>query len=270
MIRPLVIDCFPFRDELDILECRLTELHAAVDRFVLVEADVDHQDHPKPFHYLENAERFAPWADKIVAVQARNLPTVADFPDPWAREHAQREWIGEGLTRIGVSAHDVILQSDVDEIPRALPTRNVRPNGMLAFEQRLHCFAVDWLHPEPWRGTVAGRAGFVQSLGPLCFGKMRDARNTVNCPPYLRDAGWHLSWLGGREAAIAKLGAFCHPEIADRIEVGLAEDVFLVNGWHVDGKRMSAVDVDESWPRWVFERRCPENWFRPRIWTTER
>lgn len=264
MTRPKVIDCFPFRDELDLLECRLTELFDAVDYFVLVEADVDHQDHPKPFHYLENAERFEAWADKIVPVQAKGMPTVQDDPDPWAREHAQREFIGLGLERIGVNGDDVLLQSDVDEIPKALHARNVRPQGLVAFEQRLHCFAVDWLHPEPWRGTVAGRAGFVAGLGDRAFGRMRDSRNTALCPPYLRDAGWHLSWLGGRDAALAKLGSFCHPEIAERTEAGLREDFFLREGFHVDGTRMRPVDVDESWPRYVFERRCPENWFRVR------
>jgi flavin reductase (DIM6/NTAB) family NADH-FMN oxidoreductase RutF len=45
MSRPRVVDCFPFNNELDMLECRLTELYDAVDAFVLVEARVDHQDH---------------------------------------------------------------------------------------------------------------------------------------------------------------------------------------------------------------------------------
>jgi hypothetical protein len=27
---------------------------------------------------------------------------------------------------------------------------------------------------------------------------------------------------------------------------------------------MSPVDVDAEWPRYVFERRCPSEWFRPR------
>jgi hypothetical protein len=35
-------------------------------------------------------------------------------------------------------------------------------------------------------------------------------------------------------------------------------------GLHVDGTKMLPVDVDATWPRWVYERRCPANWFRPR------
>ena len=58
---PLVIDTFPLNDELDILEMRLTEIGDAVDFVVAVEADVTHQDRPKPYHLTENLERFDRW-----------------------------------------------------------------------------------------------------------------------------------------------------------------------------------------------------------------
>lgn len=249
-----VWDAFMLHDELDLLECRLTELDTAVDRFVIVEADVTHQDNPKPSYYLDNSERFAPWADRIVHVWATDLPTSQQDRDPWAREHAQREWIWRGLA--DAEPDDVILQSDVDEIPTAVCARNVRPSGFVAFDQSLYCFAVDWLHPERWRGTVAARVGQVTS-----FGAMRDARNIAKPLP---NAGWHLSWLGGKDAQLHKLDAFCHPEISGRCREGIEVDIWLSEGWHVDGKKLIPVDVDASWPRWIAEGRCPPSWFRPR------
>lgn len=269
MARPLVIDAFPFNNELDILEMRLVELYDAVDRFVLVEASRDHQDHPKPYWYADHRERFAPWADKIVHVQVADgeMPSLEADNDPWAREHAQREYIGRGLAAIDdVDMDTIVLQSDVDEIPRALLARNVRPgNGMVVFEQRLHCFAIDWLHPQPWYGTVAAsvRALSVMPAGRW-FAWQRDNRLRVQCPPHLRDGGWHFSWLGGKEAALAKLGSFCHPEIAERTEHLLTEDVFLREGYHVDGTRMTPCDVDETYPRWIREGHAPAVWYRPR------
>lgn len=262
MTRPRVIDCFPFHSELDLLQCRLEELHDSVDHFVLVEAHRNHQDVDKPLYYAENAARFKPWADKIVHVIAGPMPSLAENPDHWSREHAQREYIGDGLTKLAVSADDIILQSDLDEIPRALQTRNARTSGLIAFEMSLHCFKVDWVHPQRWRGTVAGRAGFVHGLGAQCFAKMRNARNTVACPPPYRDAGWHLSWLGDTEAAKRKLEYFCHTEISDEVTVGLKDDFYASEGWHVDGHKMQPVEVDETWPRYIYERRCPANWFR--------
>ena len=265
-MRPLVVDVFPFNNELDMLQCRLEEMSSAVDFFIAIEADVDHQDHPKPFHLSDNLSRFDAWSDQLIVVRATGLPTIDDDPDPWARELAQREYAMEGLRQINqrrpLMGTDIVLHGDVDEICRAVHVRNVRPrNGFVTFEQRLHCFAVDWLHPDPWGGTVAATFQQLGALGQWPFQKLRNTRNANMALP---DAGWHLSWLGGKEAALAKLGSFCHPEIAERTLVGLSSDLYLREGFHVDGRRMKPVDVDDSWPKMIGERRCPEVWFRPR------
>lgn len=253
----MLYDAFMFHDELDTLEMRLYELQDVPGIVhVIVEADVTHQDEPKPSYLSDNWERFSPWHERIRRVWATNLPTVAEFPDPWAREHGQREWISRGL--FDADGDDVIVQSDVDEIPNPLVMRWLKPNGMVALEQRMCCFAVDWLHPKPWYGPVASRVRHITQFGP-----MRDARNIA---PPLPNGGWHFSWLGGDEANLKKLNSFCHPEVADRIYAGLTAggNRFREDGYHVDLERMEPVDVDETWPKWIVERKCPDVWWRPR------
>lgn len=251
----MIWDCFMFHDELDVLECRLTELENVPGlTHVVVEADVTHQGDPKPSYYRDNRDRFAPWKDRIVSVFASQLPSRAEAPDPWAREHAQRERIAAGIT--DAIATDVIIESDVDEIPTPLIVRNLRPHGFVALQQRCYSMAVDWQHPQPWRGPVATTVGNVRT-----FTALRDARNTA---PVLANGGWHLGWLGGPAAQEHKLDAFCHPEIADRTRDGIRANRFLTEGFHVDGAKLIPVDVDETWPRYVYERRCPPSWFRPR------
>lgn len=279
--RPLVIDSFPIHDEMDLLECRLVETYDAIDYAVAVEADVTHQDAPKPYYLSENIDRFAPFKDKLIVVRATGLPTLADDPDPWARELAQRGFVADGLLQIpDLTADDIVVHGDVDEIPRAVCIRNVRPRPgwFVCFEQRLHCFAVDWLHPDGWGGQVAGRLGDIVRLGDHLnpFARLRDKRNRYlwpNWPEFrtdpkdvLYDSGWHLSWLGGQEAAFKKLGAYCHPEIADRVQEGLERDLFLREGWHVDGRKMTPVDVDGDldYPKWIEEGNAPASWYRPR------
>lgn len=266
MSRPLVIDTFPFNNEMDMLQCRLEEMYDAVDFFVAVEADVDHQDHAKPYHLSDNRAQFDAWAEKLIIIRATGLPTLADDPDPWARELAQREFAMDALRQINARTElkptDIILHGDVDEVCRSLAVKNVRANGgFVTFEQRLHCFAVDWLHPDPWGGTVAAQVKDFAAQGQWPFQKLRNTRNYNVAIP---DAGWHLSWLGGKEAALKKLGSFCHPEIAERTLVGLSTDLYLREGFHVDGRRMTPVDVDDTWPAYIAERRCPTEWFRPR------
>ena len=254
---PHIYDSFMLNDDLDVLEARLYELENIPNlTHIVVEADVTHQDNPKPSYLSDNWSRFSAWHDRIIRVWATGLPTVRDDPDPWAREHAQREHIGRGL--VDADPHDVLIQSDVDEIPNPLVVRNLRPNGLIGLEQRMCCFAVDWLHPDPWYGPVAARVGQIGR-----FGLMRDARNTC---PHIPNGGMHLSWMGDDEANLRKLNAFCHPEVADRIHAGLttAGNRFREDGYHVDLKKMIAADVDETWPRWVYERKCPDVWWRDR------
>ena len=89
---------------------------------------------------------------------------------------------------------------------------------------------------------------------------MRDTRSSLQA---VSAGGFHLNWLGGPQAQREKLAASCHAgELPrDLIESGrcYAEGIDYTG----DG-RLTPVDVDETWPRYIRERRCPESWFRPR------
>jgi hypothetical protein len=281
-------DTFLFRggdDELAMLECRLTELDATdIYRHVLVEATIDHQGRPKPLHYAENKERFAPWSDRIVYVVADNLPSGQGpwprinaqreavwqglhgiaakreygTPEYWHREHAQREYVAEGLAE--TEPDDIIMHGDLDEIISPAGVEIARHPGMgIRFEQRCTVFAVDWELPWGWKGTVAAYAGVVRT-----FTQLRDAVFPVT----EEGGGWHLSWIGGNDAIRAKMESYCHNEMDEYIKRGLAEQQFYERGifWgHGQGDtQLLAVDVDETWPQWVYGRKCPESWFRPR------
>lgn len=257
-------DAFPLGGsptELLLLECRFTELYDVVDGFIIVEATVDHQDHPKELNYLANEDRFAPWKDKITYVVAERLPTREEDDGVWAREHAQREYIAQGLAELEADADDIILQSDADEIPRAVAARNVRPIGdnFVSFNQKGHFWAIDWEYVEGWCGTVAGRVEAALKVG---FGGMRDMRNRA--PQKLPNAGWHFSWLGGPEAWDYKVSTFCHPEVVDRIQGENGERRWR-EGIHVDHHKMQPCEVDSSYPKWMQDpANVPDSWRRPR------
>lgn len=258
----MIWDTFMGSQELDMLECRLVELERIPDLVhVLVEADVDHQGHPKPYHFTENLDRFARWADRLRIVRATGLPRADVDPDPWSRERAQRE---HARAAMGDAApQDIVLHGDIDEIPTVQWVWAVAtsPDDRVHIAmQRFHPFAVDWLHPQPWPGTVAVRWGRVESLA-----EVRDIRLIGYQPDHQAqptNGGWHFSWVGGRDYALDKLGSFCHPEIADWCAAGLAEDRFYEAGWHVDGTRLAPVTVDHTWPRWIREGHAPAAWFR--------
>ena len=242
-------------DELDMLELRLRELAGRVHRHVIVEAPLTHRGIPKPLHYEANAARFAPWADRITHVVA-DLP---DSPDPWAREHAQRD---AALTALDGDDDDLVLIADVDEIPSPAALLSI-PQAAFALNMRMAMYAVDWVYPERHPCSVLATVGHVRAAGSLS--KVRDSRNDM---PVIEDGGWHLTWLGGVAAQRRKLDRDCHGGDGSRTAY---EDSLIRKGrcyregLHHSGRlRMIPAEVDETWPRPVYQGQCPPEWYRPR------
>jgi len=246
--------------EMDVLECRLRELEGVPDlHHIITEAEITHRGDPKPLWFREFRERFASWGERItyVHVPATALPSRRDNPDPWSREYAQREFCHAGLDQ--ADPRDIVLHGDLDEIPRpgALAAVSAKELPFPAvFQMRLCMYAVDWLHPLPWHGTIRTR---VRSAGS--FASLRGMRNDL---PMIMEGGSHLSWMGGTPAHVDKLDTHCHLEMTPETETALRSGEWLREGRHSDGHTLEPVDVDDTWPRWVFERNCPSTWFRPR------
>lgn len=214
-----IIDCFPFFQELDILEWRLRELYPVVDTFVLVEATRTHSGKPKPLHYGENRQRFARWNDKIRHLVMADMTDDPSLPATRRREMAQRNEILVGLRDVPDDA--LVMVSDLDEIPRREIVGGLAgqiPDGMIGvFIQRLYYYNLNTSAPDrPWPGTRIARAADVRALSP----------HVVRCglgqpdgyyPHYgrIENGGWHYSYFGGVDSIRAKQDAFLHQELVN-------------------------------------------------------
>lgn len=259
-------DTFLFCDELDMLQCRLEHLQEVPGLMhVLVESSLDHQGNPKPLLYADNKSRFAAWSDRIIHLVAE-VPGADQVPDPWVRERIQRENVRAGLA--DAAPDDLVLLCDVDEIPSPYAL-SVTPDDAAALSMRLAMFAVDWVYPEETRIAIAG---LHRNLSVKSFWQVRDngfrswTQNYDGC-------GWHFTWLGGPDAIWRKASQFCHLELRDMILAANERGELYEQGmtWHGMGayppprpeNRQLAATVDESWPAYIRERRCPPEWFRP-------
>ena len=241
------------RDELDMLQLRLEETDGLDVVTIAVEATVTHQGNPKRLHLRENWDRFKPWHHRLRYV----LTSLPDDPNPWVREHYQRDRAMAALGR--ADDGDLLLIADVDEIP----ARGVfdifasLPDAAVTLEQDIFAFAVDWYH-QPEMTSVLTRAGHARQAGSLAA--IRDNRSAYRV---LRNAGQHFCWLGGPEACLEKLDAFCHLEAREIVREGIETGDFIERGlWNVG--TLKPVDVGPEWPAMIRERRCPESWWRPR------
>lgn len=227
----MIIDCFTFFNELDLLEIRLNELSGVVDRFVIAESTHTFQGKEKPLYFHENRSRYARFIDRIEYILVDDMPLGNQPEDAWRREAHQRRALARGLSH--GSGDDFVILSDVDEIPN--PVMIVGASHIKAPPQTIHCFELRMFlyylnleDPRGWRrlGPRMMRLGQItdmQSLRrvrPPTDGSLNgmtrwlsaclDMKNMVRLLVH-QDAGWHFSYMNGQDAVMAKLDAYAHP-----------------------------------------------------------
>jgi beta-1,4-mannosyl-glycoprotein beta-1,4-N-acetylglucosaminyltransferase len=188
-----VYDLFPFFNELDLLELRLSELDPVVDVFGLVELPRTFTDLPKPLHYSESGR-----SDPKMRVYVP--PSYPSGPHPTI-DWFQRRQLSFALH--DAEPDDIVMLSDVDEIPNRERVREYVESDVhmpVTLSMRLYYHRVDLFDPQPWAGTVICRR---ENLGiEPDMQRLREDRGNF---PIIEDGGWHFSWMGNGEAIKEKL-----------------------------------------------------------------
>lgn len=218
-----IVDAFPFFNELDLLEVRLTELYPVVDHFILVESTRTHKGDPKPLYYGENRQRFAKWNDKIRHITVADLPGGDTQAAIWRREIGQRQAIEQGLVDFADDA--IVLVSDLDEIPRREAVDYLRRSAfpddvIVTMEQTLYYFNVNCAERRPefrWNGTRATQRSNVRALTPdgVRWEGLRPRSNEYPRHVRFQNAGWHLSYFGDVAHIQHKMRSFLHQELVN-------------------------------------------------------
>ncbi len=268
----MIYDCFSFFNELDLLEIRLNVLKDVVDKFVLVEAGETHTGKPKPLYFKENEARFAAFRDRIIYVAIERFPEVCTTS--WARENWQRNAIAEGLK--GAKDDDVILISDLDEIPRPEKiAKYVGTPGVTVFDQTYYAFYLNYrnVRQQWWHGTrMVSYKDFCHAFDGVKVHEDEFLPPSVNegttaskirCrrlprsrggEHVVKNGGWHFTCLGGAEALAKKIASFAHQEYnPGEGKVDVAElDAMIRSGrgpfWEM---RCFAEPMDGTYPEYV-------------------
>lgn len=134
----MLVDVVLFDDELDLLELRLRSLDRIVSHWVLVESTQTPAGRPKPLTFLREcrAERFRPFLERIVHVVVDDLPGE----DPENRESYLRDQALHGLALLPqLAADDLVILSDVDELPRVETLAYIQEDADLCGRQCALC-----------------------------------------------------------------------------------------------------------------------------------
>jgi beta-1,4-mannosyl-glycoprotein beta-1,4-N-acetylglucosaminyltransferase len=256
----MIYDAFLFFNEFELLELRLHELADIVDRFILVESPRTFTFHSKPLHFHLNRNRFTSFLDRIIHVVVDDFSGVATT-DPWQVEYAHRQAIWCAIKRCRMD--DVILLSDVDEIPRATAIRsNLSELGIQLFEQTWYYY---YFNCESWGNDARTRMGRYADLLAL-DGNLQAFRQSAG--RLIPNGGWHFSHLGGIGRIREKLDAFSHQEV-NRPQFRAEQHMkrCLETGTDLYGRTPEGsfryVPIDETFPRYLLEN-LPQ--FAAHIW----
>lgn len=222
---------------------RLNELKDHVDYFVILESRKTFTGKEKPLHVKQNWERFSDFHDKIIlrvlddgALQGERF---------WDREDLQRNALFDQV--LGPDAEkslsknqrpnteDVILVSDIDEIPKpsALTLlRNCQYPIRLTLRSRFYYYSFQWLHVgEEWahpqatvyRGNDTIRPADLRNGEGNYAGKNKLTLQFDKDD--LHNASWHCSTCFATiDEVVTKMNSFSHqgwnlPEYRERAHI---------------------------------------------------
>lgn len=252
-----IYDCFPFYNELDLLELRLQELYDHVDHFVLVEGSTTFTNRPKPFYFEENRDRYQKYLDKIIHVKVTDMPGSSDA---WVNDIFQRNCINRGI--VDAQDDDIIMVSDLDEIIRPSVVDQMRQDSdvtIWGLRMPLFNFKFNYMLVTADLYNVWGMACRKSAMVPA--DELRAQRFSLQSFPYgyheqgvrvVEHAGWQFTYLGDTDFARNKIQSFAHtetnvPEVVDNLDVERS----IANGdgiYHHEGYRFSPVRLDDYFP----------------------
>ncbi|KPI43177.1 uncharacterized protein AB675_6766 [Cyphellophora attinorum] len=229
--RRKIYDLVTINTELDLLEIRLHTLAEQVDYFVLAVSTHTFTGVPKPpteirgILNLTESPRFADFRTKILFHVFR--PDQTGTTDPWALERAQRNSLLSKLLSIPAGSpespkeNDILLVSDIDEIPRPSALTLLRtctfPTPRITLSTTAHLYSFNtihslpqkrhWLHPQAtiWRST--------ETIWPEDLRTSASKLEFKSRYRVIGDAGWHCSSCFSTIAEFqAKIRGFSHQE----------------------------------------------------------
>lgn len=262
--RPKIFDCFMFFNEFDLLDIRLNELDDIVDAFVLSESPKTFSGKSKPLFFQDNQPRYKKFIPKIHAIVYGNPDNGTDYDANWRREEGQRDVMKDFLLGDLESAHpnDIVISSDLDEIPRASAIReyalyHAYKGVMLLRQHYSYYYLNNFTTDVKWQ---EGRVFPFWEMEKYSLSELRRGSTHYDTIPPLENAGWHFSFIGDVAHIRTKIEAFAHTEF-DKAEIKSDEHIkeVLENGLDLfprGNTKFNAISVDDTFPKYVLDNKA--------------
>tara|TARA_B100000579_G_scaffold283849_1_gene235178 strand:- start:1039 stop:1845 length:807 start_codon:yes stop_codon:yes gene_type:complete len=258
-----IYDCFQFFDEEHILDLRLNVLNQLVDYFVISESTSNHQGKEKKLNF--DPQKFKKFNKKIIYIVVDDTAEAIKKPHLWGEslvEQHQRNSITRGLKKC--HDDDLIILSDVDEIPDLSKLSLFNKKNYAVFSQKMYSYKINLLNETEnnWHGSkicLKKNLKSPQWLRNLKFKKYPFWR--IDKPRNLQiieNGGWHFAYLQSPDKISNKIKSFSHGEfnkidftnqksIKEKIEMG--HDIFNRK------IKYRKIQIDNSFPKYIVENK---------------
>lgn len=212
----MVVDCFPFGGESDLLELRLDLLWDSVDLFVVTEVGESHSGLIKPIYLESLGPRLQKYQSKLKVISAPRFPShlFTGFEKDWWQRELARDFLSKTL-----APDSLLLYGDVDEIPevsalkKAIDLLKLTDMDLALFAQDLLYIWVNYREktgrllsslgefediPRPQRKWLGSGLWRWRAISSSSLTSLR-SKDTVARVEAVRipNGGWHFSYVSG-------------------------------------------------------------------------
>lgn len=242
----MVVDCFTFFNEIDVLKIRLATHSEFVDKFVIIEGKQTHSGLEKESNFLKSKDLFKEYLgkieyyfidinEKIPSFPSRGYPNTID----WIRENFQRNQLLEKCKDLGLQDNDIVINSDCDEIISSKEVENIKNMEAYSVLQKHYAYKLNLFCGEDTDGP---KIGYWKIMKNKDWSSLRTIREF----PTIK-GGWHFSFLY-RDAfgVYNKFKSFAHND--DNPDV---KDPEYAKDKVIKCLVKSKVEIDESYPKYI-------------------
>ena len=248
----MIIDTFLFFQELDLLEIRLEYLYPFVDKFIIVEARQSFKGNTKDYIFEQNSKRYQKYLDKIIYHKIEDIhfnyeglinflkksnSKVSKKISLFIEKHEyyeknnlsyildsyHRECIHIALEKL-CKDEDIILLSDLDEIPPFEIVKNFKPekklNKLYVFVQNEFQYFLNNYAKSNWYGTIISPYKLIKE------NSLNQLRKNSSRFKVISNSGYHFTSIGNKKSIINKIENWGHQEFNnDIIKNNLEENI---------------------------------------------
>ena len=258
-----IYDCFQYFNEDHTVDLRLNILNNFIDKFIIVESTVDHQGKTKKLNF--DISKYKKFKDKINYIVVDDTPSHIKKPHQGGEslvEKHQRNSILKGLNN--AEDNDLIILSDVDEIPDLNKLNEFDKNKYAVFSQKMFMYKINLLNLKEnnWHGSrmcLKKKLRSPQWLRNLKFKEYPFWRiDKLRNLQVIKNGGLHFSYLQTPENISKKIQSFAHGEF-NKSELINLKNIYskIQNGQDIfdRGHNLKRVELDLTFPNYILENK---------------